>query len=76
MNEELPSSQTALRLLSEAGCSGRVIAHCKAVSALAVKFAEACEKKGLDVDVDLVAEPAGVRSLAQSGASERVFMPI
>ena len=54
MNEQLPSPQTALTLLSECGCSESVIEHCKAVSALAVKFAEACKKRGLNVDVELV----------------------
>ncbi len=44
----------ALKLLSDAGCSERVISHCKAVSALAVKFARTCENKGLTVDSNLV----------------------
>jgi len=54
VNEKLPSSEAALRILSEIGCSKRVIDHCKAVSALAVNFAEACERNGLTVDVNLV----------------------
>ena len=66
MNEKLPSSQMALSLLSESGCSNRVIAHCKAVSALAVKFAEACEKKGLDVDVNLVEVGALLHDIGRS----------
>ena len=66
MNDELPSSQMALRLLSESGCSNRVIAHCKAVSALAVKFAEACEKKGLNVDVNLVEVGALLHDIGRS----------
>jgi uncharacterized protein len=66
VNEKLPSSQTALSLLSESGCSNRVIAHCKAVSALAVKFAEACEKKGLDVDVNLVEVGALLHDIGRS----------
>jgi uncharacterized protein len=66
VNEELPSSQTALKLLSEAGCSKRVIAHCKAVSALAVKFAEACEKKEIDVDVELVEVGALLHDIGRS----------
>lgn len=66
MNEKLPSSQTALSLLSESGCSNRVIAHCKAVSALAVKFAEACEDKGLDVDVNLVEVGALLHDIGRS----------
>jgi uncharacterized protein len=66
VNEKLPSSQMALSLLSESGCSKRVIAHCKAVSALAVKFAEACENKGLDVDVDLVEVGALLHDIGRS----------
>jgi len=66
VNEKLPSSQMALRLLSESGCSKRVIAHCKAVSALAVTFAEACEKKGLDVDVNLVEVGALLHDIGRS----------
>ena len=66
MNEKRPSSQMALRLLSESGCSKRVIAHCKAVSALAVTFAEACEKKGLDVDVNLVEVGALLHDIGRS----------
>jgi len=56
----------ALNLLSESGCSKRVIAHCKAVSALAVKFAEACEKKGLNVDVNLVEVGALLHDIGRS----------
>ena len=66
MNEKLPSSKTALRLLSECGCSNMVIAHCKAVSSLAVKFAEACESKGLDVDVNLVEVGALLHDIGRS----------
>ncbi len=38
----LPSRDECLALLRESGCNERVIAHCKAVSALAVKFARRC----------------------------------
>jgi len=44
----------ALKLLFDVGCSERVISHCKAVSALAVKFARTCENKGITVDINLV----------------------
>jgi len=66
VNNKLPSPQTALKLLQEAGCSKRVIAHCKAVSALAVKFAEACKKNGLDVDVELVEVGALLHDIGRS----------
>lgn len=54
MSERLPSKQEALNLLSKAGCSREVINHCKAVAALAVQIAKACERKRLNVDVELV----------------------
>ena len=54
MSERLPSKRKALRLLFEAGCSPAVIEHCKAVAAVATKIAKACEKKELNVDVQLV----------------------
>ncbi len=42
----LPSRDECIDLLRECGCNDRVIAHCEAVSALAVKFAKRC---GADV---------------------------
>jgi uncharacterized protein len=66
VNEELPSSEAALKLLSESGCSKRVVAHCKAVSALAVKFAKACKNKGLTVDVNLVEIGALLHDIGRS----------
>ncbi len=45
-NAKLPSRDECLALLREYGCNERVIAHCKAVSELAVKFARRC---GADV---------------------------
>jgi uncharacterized protein len=66
VNEKLPSPQTALKLLSEVGCSKRVIAHCKAVSALAVKFAKACQSKGLAVDINLVEVGALLHDIGRS----------
>ncbi len=54
MKHNLPSPQMALKLLCDVGCSERVICHCKAVSALAVKFARTCENKGITVDINLV----------------------
>jgi uncharacterized protein len=66
VNEKLPSSQKALNLLSQVGCSKKVIAHCKSVSALAVKFAETCKKKGLNVDVNLVEIGALLHDIGRS----------
>jgi uncharacterized protein len=66
VNKELPSSQEALKLLFEGGCSNKVVKHCKAVSALAVKFAQACKGKGLTVDVDLVEVGALLHDIGRS----------
>jgi uncharacterized protein len=66
VTEKLPSPQTALMLLSEVGCSKRVIDHCKAVSALAVKFAKTCKKKGLTVDLNLVEVGALLHDIGRS----------
>jgi uncharacterized protein len=66
VSEELPSYEAALQLLSDGGCSKRVIKHCKAVSALAVKFAKACESKGLVVDIHLVEVGALLHDIGRS----------
>jgi uncharacterized protein len=66
VTEKLPSPQAALKLLSESGCSKRVIAHCKAVSALAMKFANVCKNRGLDVDVKLVEVGALLHDIGRS----------
>ena len=66
MNEQLPTAEAALEILSEAGCPKRVIRHCKAVSALAVQFARACKNKGLTVDVNLVEVGALLHDIGRS----------
>ena len=54
MSERLPSRQTAIKLLKQTGCSPRVIQHCKTVAKLAVKIAKILQKKGYEVDIELV----------------------
>lgn len=54
MSRRLPSEAAAVSFLVQAGCSKRVIEHCRAVKALAVEIAEACRRRGLKVDVSLV----------------------
>jgi len=66
VSEDLPSPQMALNLLSQSGCSSRVIAHCKVVAALAVQIAEACKKKGLNVDIKLVQVGALLHDIGRS----------
>jgi len=51
---QLPTRREALNLLVKAGCSPRVVEHCKRVSAFAVKIANACQKKQSNIDVKLV----------------------
>jgi len=66
LNSNLPSSQMALSFLSKCGCSEKVIAHCKSVSALAVKLARICERRGLIVDVNLVGVGALLHDIGRS----------
>ncbi|MCW4035550.1 MAG: TIGR00295 family protein [Candidatus Bathyarchaeota archaeon] len=66
MTNKLPSPQTALELLRQAGCSKKVVEHCKAVSALAIKFANICKNKGYPVDVDLVEVGALLHDIGRS----------
>lgn len=66
MSERLPSRRKALSLLLKVGCSRRVVDHCKAVEAVAVQIAEACERKGLNVDVRLVQIGALLHDIGRS----------
>lgn len=51
---KLPTRAEALEILAKAGCSPRVVEHCKTVSRFAVRVAKAFRKKGFDVNIDLV----------------------
>ena len=66
MSSRLPSRERALQLLREEHCSKRVIAHCKAVSKLAVETAKICQKRGLKVDVGLVEVGALLHDVGRS----------
>lgn len=50
----LPTRAEALSLLAKAGCSESVINHCETVSKFAVRLARAYQRKGYDVDLQLV----------------------
>lgn len=63
---QLPTRHEALNLLVKAGCSSKVIEHCKLVSALAVKIAKACWKKQPNVDVELVEVSALLHDIGRS----------
>lgn len=54
MGNTLPSRQQALKILHDVGCPPNVIAHCEAVSKLAVKIANACQANGKNIDLHLV----------------------
>lgn len=64
--ERLPSRQKALRLLSQVGCSRAVIRHCETVAAVAIEIADACQKKGINVDVKLVEIGALLHDIGRS----------
>jgi len=62
----LPTRREALSLLVKAGCSPKVVEHCKRVSAFAVKIAKACQRKQLNVDVELVEISALLHDIGRS----------
>ena len=66
MSRRLPTRKEALSFLVKAGCSRGVVRHAKAVAALAVKIAEACRKKGLEVDIQLVEIGALLHDIGRS----------
>jgi len=50
----LPTHAEALNFLVKTGCSQNVIEHCKTVSRFSVKIAKAFQKKGFNVNIQLV----------------------
>lgn len=66
MSERLPSRRKALSLLLKVGCSRKVVEHCKAVETVAVQIAKACEKKGINVNVQLVQIGALLHDIGRS----------
>jgi len=66
VNKDLPTREEALNLLSESGCSRRVIKHCKAVASLAVEIAQKLKKNGLNVNVKLVEVGALLHDIGRS----------
>ncbi len=66
MSEKLPSRKQALHFLRKSGCSRNVIDHCKAVTELAVEIAQACRKRGMNVNVGLVEIGALLHDIGRS----------
>lgn len=54
MSEPLPSRRIAIQLLRKSGCSPNVIRHCKTVAKLAIKMAKILQKKGFNINIELV----------------------
>jgi conserved hypothetical protein TIGR00295 len=48
------SREAAINILNKSGCNEKVIAHCIAVSDLALEIASVLKARGKDVDLDLV----------------------
>jgi len=64
--QRLPTRREALNLLAKAGCSPRVVEHCKRVSAFAVGIARACQRKRPNLDVKLVEISALLHDIGRS----------
>jgi len=62
----LPSSDEALRLLHNIGCSDEVIEHCRLVSRIAENIAESCKANGIDLNFDLVVIGAILHDMGRS----------
>ncbi|WMW24806.1 TIGR00295 family protein [Methanolobus sediminis] len=60
------SREAALTILAESGCSEKVIAHCIAVSDLALEIAAGIKSRGKDVDLSLVEIGALLHDLGRS----------
>ena len=66
MSERLPSRQKAIELLRQSGCPPRIVQHCKTVSKLAVQLAKILQKKGYNVDIELVEIGALLHDIGRS----------
>jgi len=66
VSKELPSKKTALKFLTQTGCSNKVIQHCIAVMKFATQIAKACKKIGLTVDMQLVQIGALLHDIGRS----------
>ena len=66
MSDRLPTKKEALTLLRKTGCSTNVIKHSETVTKLAVEIAQACQKRGLDVNTQLVEIGATLHDIGRS----------
>jgi uncharacterized protein len=66
VSEKLPDREEALQFLRESGCKENVVRHCEAVAELASEMVEACKRRGLDVDSELVEIGALLHDIGRS----------
>jgi uncharacterized protein len=66
VSSRLPTREQALKLLRDNGCSTSVVTHCESVAQIAVKTAQACQKHGHAVDVELVEVAALLHDLGRA----------
>jgi uncharacterized protein len=66
VSNKLPSREQALQLLRDNHCPANVIAHCKAVARVALETAKDCQKKGFNVDTELVEIGALLHDIGRS----------
>jgi uncharacterized protein len=62
----IPDKNLAIELLKLAGCSDKVINHCKVVSDCALELAEKIHHKGYGVDIELVQIGALLHDIGRS----------
>jgi len=62
----IPTTEEAIKILRESGCSPNVIRHCMAVAEIAVKIALKCRERGIPVDLELIRIGALLHDLGRS----------
>lgn len=55
-----------MRILRQSGCQRNVVKHCETVAELAVEIGEACKKRGLNVNLELVEVGALLHDVGRS----------
>jgi uncharacterized protein len=66
VSDKLPTRKEALTLLRKTGCSTSVIKHSETVTELALEIAQACQKRGLNVNAQLVEIGAILHDIGRS----------
>jgi uncharacterized protein len=66
VSKELPSREQALKLLTDAGCSAKVVSHCLAVTELALQIASKLKANGYQIDLRTVEAGAILHDIGRS----------